>query len=268
MVVAGCEKDPEVGSQKAIALGDQYMRSMSDTLAQSKAFTFETDEHLEILAPDGLKHASDLGRKVTVRRPDGVAFELSGKDNAASDLSAFYDGKTATLSSSNGTWAQTAVPGTLDEMLNDVARRFGLPVPIGDVMYKSPYDAYLGKSSKGGFVGREIIDGVEYAKVDYADDVVHVRLWIPSKGQAVPRRLEIAYKKAPVPLKSSVDFKNWNLDAQVTDANFEFKPPAGHLPMDFGNFVYQTLTGKAAPSEAPVRAGKHTKSAKATHAGR
>lgn len=41
----------------------------------------------------------------------------------------------------DGAWAQTAVPATLDDMLDDVVRRFGLPVPIGDVVYSSPYDA-------------------------------------------------------------------------------------------------------------------------------
>ena len=66
------------------------------------------------------------------------------------EIAAYYDGRTLTLSEKpDGKWAQTTVPGTLDEMLDDVARRFGLPVPIGDVVYSSPYDAFIGSIHEG-----------------------------------------------------------------------------------------------------------------------
>lgn len=38
-------------------------------------------------------------------------------------------------------------------MLDDVARRYSLPVPIADVVYSVPYDAFIGRNTKGGFVG-------------------------------------------------------------------------------------------------------------------
>lgn len=185
-----------------------------------------------------------IGRKVIVRRPDAVTFELHGKGDTATDIVAYYDGKTAALSNTkNATWAQTPVPGTLDEMLNDVARRFGLPVPIGDVMYSSPYDAYLGKHSIGSFIGRETVDGAPCAVVEYADDFVGVRLWIPSTGPPLPRRLQITYRKAPMPLVSGINFTNWRLDVPVTDTMFSFEPPKGHPPVDFADFVSAMYEG-------------------------
>lgn len=256
----GCAKDPGPGTPEATALGDKYMHSMSDTLSQVKTFTFETDENLQIITPSGDKRQMQVARKVTVRRPNGVAFELHGKGDTAADIVAYYDGKTATLSSTkDGAWAQTSVPGTLDAALNDLAIRFGLPVPIGDVMYASPYDAFLGKKSKGGFVGRETIDGASYAILNYADDLVGVKLWIPSSGPALPRRLEITYKKAPTPLASKVDFTNWKLDAPVIDAMFAFQPPAGRPATDFGDFVYSILSGTADSSAATVSGSPTTR---------
>ena len=251
----GCSRDPKPGTPEAAALGDKYMRSMSDTLAHAQTFSFDTDEQLQVLTASGEKRDMAISRKVTVRRPNAVAFQLRGKSDAAPSFDAYYDGKTATLSNTkSGIWAQTAVPGTLDEMLDYVASQYGLPVPIGDVMYASPYDAYLGKNSKGGFVGRETIDGVSYAKLDYADDFVEVLLWIPSSGPALPRRLEIDYKKAPVPLASKVDFTNWKLDVPVTDAMFAFQPPAGSNTIAFGDFVNGMISGTA-PSPTPAASG-------------
>ena len=117
-----------------------------------------------------------------------------GQGDTALEIAAYYDGRTLTLSEKpDGKWAQTTVPGTLDEMLDDVARRFGLPVPIGDVVYSSPYDAFIGSSTKGGLVGRETIDGVPCAKLDYADEWVQVTLWLPDfrPGAAPPARARL-----------------------------------------------------------------------------
>ena len=242
-----CLGDPKPGTPDAAGLGDKYMRSMSDTLAHAQTFTFETDEQLQVLTPSGEKRDLQLGRKVTVRRPNAMVFELRGKTDAAPSVDAYYNGKTATLSNTKtGVWAQTPVPGTLGEMLDDVARKYGLPVPIGDVMYKSPYDAYLGKNSKGGFVGHETIGGVSYAVVDYADDFVGIKMWIPSDGPALPRRLEITYKQAPVPLASRVDFTHWKLGVPVTDAMFAFQPPVGSRKVAFADFVAAIYGGTAA----------------------
>lgn len=238
MVLIGCARDPKPGTPEAATLGDKYMHSMSDALVKAQTFTFDTDEDLQVLTPTGEKREMAVSRKVTVRRPNAVAFELHGTGDAAADVVAFYDGNTATLSNTKtGVYAQTPAPDTLDGMFNFVASQFGLPVPIADVMYKSPYDAYLGKDSKGGFVGRETIDGVSYAVVDYGDDVVGIKMWIPSSEPALPRRVEITYKKAPMPLMSRVNFLNWKLDVPVTDATFAFQPPAGGSTVAFADFV-------------------------------
>ena len=238
---------PEPTPDPAVA-GEGLMRSMSNTLAQSKSFTFETSEQLEVMAPGGEKSVVHLTRKVTVRRPNGLLFELHGKDDKPLEIDAYYDGRTVTLNEKgNGKWAQTDAPGTLDEMLDDVARRFGLPIPVGDVVYSSPYDAFVSSTSKGGLVGQETIDGVSYAKLDYADDLVQVKLWIPTSGRALPRRLEIVYKKAPTPLTTQVNFTNWNLDAPVSEAAFSFQPPANRGRVEFGVFT-RGLTSRLASS--------------------
>lgn len=244
--------DPNPGSPEAQVLGEQLMRSMSDTLARSKAFTFETNERLEVAGAGGDKRTVLLSRKVIVRRPNALFFELSAKGDAAIEVAAYYNGKTLALTEkTDGAWAQTTVPGTLDHMLDDVAVRYGLPVPIGDVVYSSPYDAFIGSSTKGGFAGRETIEGVPCAKLDYADDTVHVKLWVAASGQALPRRVEILYKKAPTPIVTQINFSNWKLDATVTDAMFTFQPPSGSKPAEFGAFVSKVVSRLVPPVQTP-----------------
>jgi hypothetical protein len=152
--------------------------------------------------------------------------ELHGSGGTELEVAAYYDGKTVSLESdTRRVWAQTDVPETLDEMLDDVARRFSLPLPFADVVYSSPYDAFLGTNAEGGFAGRETIDGVECAELAYADDIVEVRIWIPTSGEVLPRRLRIVYKQVPGLPISEMTFTSWDLDAGVEDGTFTFEPP-------------------------------------------
>jgi hypothetical protein len=85
-------------------------------------------------------------------------------------------------------------------------------------------------------------------KLDYADDLVEVRLWLPALGPALPRRLEIVYKKAAAPLTTQVNFTNWKLEVPVTDATFAFRPPAEQGRVEFPEFV-TSLVSRIVPLE-------------------
>ena len=65
IVVTGCSRDPKPGTPEAAALGERYMRSMSATLAHAQTFTFETDEHLQVLTPSGTAASTSLARQGT-----------------------------------------------------------------------------------------------------------------------------------------------------------------------------------------------------------
>ena len=202
------------------------MRAMSDTLAGARQLSFATTEVLEVVEPNGDKRPLRFSRKVTLRRPDGLLFELHGSEGTKLEVTAYYDGRTVSLRDDVlDVWAQAEVPASVDEMLDDVARRFSLPVPVADVLYDSPYDALIGGIAQGGFVARSSVDGVECVELVYADDLVEVRVWILDTGQALPRRLEILYKQAPSMPTSQMNFTSWNLDAAVADETFTIEPP-------------------------------------------
>ena len=125
LLAPGCSRDPTPGTPAAAAEGDRLLRRMSDTLAGASAFRFETTESLDQIGGSAGGRVLRFTRVVTVHRPNGMFFEVDGSGDTALDVSAYYDGKTVSLSdNARGAWAQTTVPGTLDEMLDDVARRY------------------------------------------------------------------------------------------------------------------------------------------------
>jgi len=239
-----CSRDPDPGTPAAAAKGEHLLRQMSDTLVSASRFTFATAESLE--HPDrSTGRVLHFTRTVTVRRPDAMFFELDGSGDTAIDVSAYYDGTTVSLrNNARGLWAATTVPGTLDAMLDDVARRYSLPVPIADVIYSLPYEAFVGRDTKGGFVGRETIDGVECAHLAYVDNLVDVQIWIPSSGQPLPRRVELVYRQAPGAPKARIDFTSWNLAPRFADEVFAFRPGAAPQQVAFEQLVASMLSAE------------------------
>jgi hypothetical protein len=256
LFAAACSRDPEAGTPAAAAEGERLMRQMSDTLAKLPAFRFATVESLEEIGPPATRRVLRFSRTVTVRRPDAMFFELHGAAGTAVEVLAYYDGRTVSLrDDAQGVWAQTAVPGTIDEMLDDVARRYSVPVPIADVVYSVPYDAFIGRSTKGGFVGREIIDGVDCARLDYTDDFVDVRVWIPSSAQPLPRRVELVYKQVPGAPMARIDFTSWDLTPQIDDRTFTFQPGEAAKQIPFEQFASRLLSG-GQPADSATLGGR------------
>ena len=247
LLAPACSRDPGPGTPAAAAEGERLMRQMSDTLVSASKFKFATVESLE--HPDrSTGRVLHFTRTVTVRRPDAMFFEVAGTGDTAIDVSAYYDGRTVSLrNNAHGMWAKTTVPGTLDEMLDDVARRYSLPVPIADVVYSLPYEAFIGRDTKGGFVGRETIDGIECAHLGYADKLVDVQIWIPSSGQPLPRRVELVYKQAPGAPKARIDFTSWDLAPRIADEAFRFQP--GETPRQV---AFEQLVASMLSMESPT----------------
>lgn len=250
LFLPACSRDPKPGTPEAAAAGERMVRSMSDTLARAKTLTFESSERIEVIAPSGEKRSLHFSRKVAVRRPDALYFELLAEGGEAFHLAAYYRGRTLVLRDLlDGTWAQTEVPGSIDEMLDAVILQFGLPVPVGDVISSSPYDAIIGSSARGGLVAWDTVDQIPGAELAYADAVVGVRLWLPRSGPPLPRRLEINYKQSPVPLVTQLNFSNWKLDVPLPEDTFAFQPSPNSRTAAFGDLVSR-MVARTLPQEA------------------
>jgi hypothetical protein len=252
LLASGCSRDPTPGTPAAAAEGARLMHQMSDTLAKVPAFRFSTTESLDQVGPPATRGVLRFSRIVTVRRPNALYFEVHGVTEGPAAVTAYYDGKTVAVSNHvTREWAQTTVPATLDEMFDDVARRYALPVPIADVIYSTPYDAFIGRDSKGGFAGREAIDGVACVRLAYTDDFVDVTVWLPASGVPLPRRVELVYKRAGGAPKARLDFTNWDLAPQVADGTFSFVPGDATTRIAFEEMSAGLLSGSAVARSAP-----------------
>lgn len=248
-----CGRAAVVGIAGAVALAcgpaptpESLVKKMSDRLAEAKSFSVSTEEMHERRKGEG-KVEVRFSRDVVVRRPDGMAFTLRGEEREASGA---YDGKSFTLVwPHEKAWARVKMPATIDGMLDRVAERFNVAMPVGDLLYSSPYDVLMSPDTTGRIAGRETIEGLDCDHLAFTHEKVDWEIWIARSGDPVPCKLAITTKGRSGPLTSEVTFSNWNLAASAGDEAF-----AARVPEDYERIMM--LARNTTSAETPAEPAK------------
>lgn len=223
--LTACSRETALTSEEKRARGDARLRAMSDALGKAEAFSFETTEAHPRVRRNGEKVDVRFTREVKVRRPNGLWIHQQGNER---EFKVWYDGKTLTLvGDSHKVFARAPVPATLDAMLDVIAERYDVPMPIADMLYASAHDSLVDKDTSGEWVLREPIEGRPCDRLAYQHKAVAFTLWISAEAPAVPCRLEVTYKDSPGEPTSRIAFRNWNLQATIAEGQFTAAiPPA------------------------------------------
>jgi len=156
-------------------------------------------------------------RRLTLRRPDRLAFNVTGDIN----LRGWYDGSKLTfVADKQKVWARVNGAPTIDDTLDRLADHLAMPMPMADFLYSSPYESLIGTKSSGGYVGRETIDGVPCLHVAYTHPAVDWDLWVAEQGDPLPKKFRITSKTSTHPRTTEVMFDKWTFGAEVPDATF------------------------------------------------
>ncbi len=235
------------------AEGKAILTAMSDKLKSAQAVTFSTTETVERVRRNNEKVKHNVNRQLALRRPDRLWFKTTGDR----DLEGFYDGKKVTLvSHKEKVFGQFGAPPTLDETADVITSKYGIPLPVADLLTLDPQGSYVSAETTGGWDRKETIDGVDCNVLAYQHPNVDFSIWIPSSGDPLPKKLDITYKARRGQPKSTILLKDWNLSPQVTDATFAPNVPADYegIPViQRASAVIPNLKEKAA--ETKERAG-------------
>jgi hypothetical protein len=100
---------------------------------------------------------------------------------------------------------------------------------MSDLLYNSPYDAYVGPETKGGYVGTETLNGSACDHLSFQDSAADYQLWV-SQSTSLPCKLIMTYKDdEPEKARSAqIIFSKWNLTAKASDQDFIANIPAGY----------------------------------------
>ena len=216
--------DPVTPAERRQA-GEALMKQLSATIAGAQAIAFTSEETGSRTKPGGARETLRYTRELSMQRPNRLYFVMKGDR----DLEAFYAGTKVTLvSHKDKVFAEFPAPATLDETVDVISYRYGIPMPVGELLTLNPETSLVTAETTGGWAGRETIDGAACIRLSWQEPRVDWSVWLEEGGSGLPRKLEVSHKAHKAMPATTIVFKSWNLTPQIADTIFDQRVPAGY----------------------------------------
>jgi hypothetical protein len=204
------------------------LKEASDFLTAQKAYEFEAEYSYDAVQDTGQKLEFGGTRDVLVRRPDRTRVIRRSREDEASTV--YYDGKTLSVFfPDDNAYVSVEKPGTLDEMVAYAENNIDTPMPFSDLIVEKFYEDVAPKIRQGVVVGVETVNKVDCVHLAFTSEGVDFQIWIDNDDEKEPliRRLVIDYKSARHHPQFRAQIMDWDLDPDVDDDEFVFRPPKG-----------------------------------------
>ena len=223
--VAGLSLIVMLGTSLAVSADEadakRLLKSMSDYLAAQKALSFDYDATLEVVTKDEQKLALASSGSVSLNRPDKIRVTRSG---GFADVEMSFDGKTLTLLGKNlNIYAQTAVPGTVDNLVDELRVKHNRPLPAADLLLSNAYDALMLDVVDVKDLGSGVIGGVECDYLAFRAKEVDWQIWIAQGEHPYPCRYVITSTFIGGGPQYTIQTRNWKTGKQVAATDFSFR---------------------------------------------
>jgi hypothetical protein len=200
------------GARADEAQARELFKAMSDYLAARTAFSFDFDTSLEVVSADNQKLALASSGHVAVERPDKIHASRTG---GFASVEAGFDGKTLTLLNKDANlYAEAAVPGTIDQLIDTLRETYHRPLPAADLLAADLNAALMPLAKDVKDLGSGVIGGVECDHLAFRGEDVDWQIWIAQGEQPYPCRYTITTTNVTGWPEYTVDLRNWKTGAE------------------------------------------------------
>ena len=222
---AGAATVPEGESeQNARAL----LKAMSDYLGAQKVISLSYDSIFEVVTDEKQKLQLATSGTVDLVRPDKIrTTRLSGFSNTEM----VFDGKTLSfLGKGQNAYIQTEVPGTVDNLVDQLRDKFHRQLPGADLLIQNVYDVLMADVTNVKDMGSGIIGGKECDHLAFRSKDTDWQIWIAQGDEPYPCRYVITSTGVDQAPQFTMEIREWNAGGAA--GSFAFTPPAGATRMD------------------------------------
>jgi hypothetical protein len=196
----------------------KMLKGMSDYVASQKAISFDYDAALEVMTKEDQRLSLLSSGNIVLNRPDKVRFTRVG---GFADIEGAFDGKTLTLFGKNANiCVQAAMPGTFDQLINELQEKFKRPLPAADLLLTNSYDELMTDVTDSKDLGSGVVGGIECDHLAFRKKEVDFEIWIAQGSKPYPCRLSITSRTVAGNPQYSVQLRDWKTDSDVAKANF------------------------------------------------
>jgi hypothetical protein len=237
-LLAGCKSSSTPMAETRPVLepqAQQILQQMSDTLCNAKAVRFEVEAVIEKPVITGQLAQFTRVSAVTCERPSRLRVETDGDDG---QWAAWYDGQTlALVAKDNNLFATENISGTTGDMLDFMADRYGVVMPMADFLVNDVCSSLLANVKTGKYLGTEVIDGAMCHHLLFRQENIDWQIWITAQDKPLPRRLVIDYKRQPGEPEYSAMISHWDLAPAIDADTFKFTPPGQDMAVSMPELI-------------------------------
>jgi len=221
---------------------DELLRRMSDCLAQAQFFSVNAEVWQDIQLGSGQQVQASRTIDLQVRRPNRFHAEVR---STRRNRGLYYDGTSITLLNRvRNFYGSIPAPATLDEALDVASERFGITLPLEDLIVSDPYQNAMRKVTSGIRLGPVTVLGVPCEHLAFSLGTVDWQIWIEDGAQPVPRKIVITYKDEEGTPEYTAILSNWDFQTKLPDFLFTFEPPTGATEISVAEIKSENQTHK------------------------
>jgi hypothetical protein len=231
MASAATQARAQAAESPAPTSSREILRSMSETLQAAKRISFHTELNFDEVLDDGQKIQFAGANTTKLRRPNGLSVDYRD-DLSAKQL--WYDGKTLTLfDPGHAVYAQATAPPKLEDAVGQFERDYGVYLPLSELLMGNPYENVLTRVSRGRYIGIHDVDGTPCHHLAFVGETLDWQLWVQTGETPVPRKVVVTYKQEPGSPQFMANMMDWDLDAKLSDSDFQAKVPEDAVATKF-----------------------------------
>lgn len=233
-LAGGCAEQ-SAGTARIAADADAPLRKMSSTLSNARAFSVRGTTRMDEVLDSGQLVQFSRETRVLVRRPDRLFAEVRRGEQT---WTVWHAGRELTVLDKNAnTFASVQVPQANDEMLDELAMKHGMAMPLADFLFSDPHKVLTAGVLAGEVIGAARVEGAECAQLLFTQDNVDWQIWIETGGSHLPRKIVIDYKHQPGRPQFEAVLTEWNLQPAAGDDAFTPSLPADAKQVDMSRLL-------------------------------
>ena len=204
---------------------DRIFRACCKYLADAKGFCVKVEVWKDVVVSTGQKIQTTRTLEVQEHRPDQLRIEVrSPRDSKGF----WYQKNSLTMLDRNmNLYGVMEVPENIDKAFDAVEERFGLEIPLGDVLVADPYRNMMENTETAEDLGKVTTLGTVCNHLAFTGVNADCQIWIADGPKPLPRKIVINFKTLAGSPQVTQIYSDWDLVSPISDSVFTFVPPDG-----------------------------------------
>ena len=228
VTAAETDQPDQVTSEQSSDVDEEaltILKKATDYLTGLTQFRLKGFKETDVVQESGQKFQFSSSAEVYLKRPDRMFVLRTNDDGIPRRF--WYDGKTATMyDEGEKVYGQMQVPDTIDGMLDYLETVMESPFPLADLFYND-LSHLSERILSGRYVDISFLENSVCDHLAFRGESVDWQLWVDRGETPLIRKIVITYKELPGEPQLSARLPEWDTQAQLSEALFQFTPPEG-----------------------------------------